>query len=133
MGILEPTLGLASRPGEDVDEEAEAEDDKRANLMGKDACLTPEFRDSMKLYLATSSSSPWPIIEREQIDAFKKNGGDIKSEGKEGKKEKPSRDPPTRKELDAYTQSSWDSVLHFLVGSGKFTFVCFIYRILEHC
>jgi len=47
----------------------------------------------------------------------KKNGGDIKSEGKEGKKEKPSRDPPTRKELDAYTQSSWDSVLHFLVGS----------------
>mmetsp|Transcript_38732 Transcript_38732/g.69833 ORF Transcript_38732/g.69833 Transcript_38732/m.69833 type:complete len:597 (-) Transcript_38732:131-1921(-) len=109
MGILEPTLGLASRPGEDVDEEEEAGGDKRAKLMGKDACLTPEFMDSMKLYLSTSSSSPWPIISRDEIIAFKKIGAESK--------EKPSRDPPTRKELDAYTQSSWDSVLHFLVGS----------------
>eukprot|EP00571_Detonula_confervacea_P010967 CAMPEP_0172303888 /NCGR_PEP_ID=MMETSP1058-20130122/5397_1 /TAXON_ID=83371 /ORGANISM="Detonula confervacea, Strain CCMP 353" /LENGTH=601 /DNA_ID=CAMNT_0013014925 /DNA_START=134 /DNA_END=1939 /DNA_ORIENTATION=+ len=117
MDILEPTLGLASRRGEDVEEEEENGDDKRKKLMGKDACLTPEFRDSMKLYLSTSSSSPWPTITRDQIDAFKNNGVDSKTDGKEGEKEKPSRDPPTRQELEAYTQSSWDSVLHFLVGS----------------
>lgn len=117
MDILEPTLGLASRRGEDVEEEEQNGDDKRKKLMGKDACLTPEFRDSMKLYLSTSSSSPWPTITQEQIDAFKKNGADSKTDGKGGEKEKPSRDPPTRQELEAYTQSSWDSVLHFLVGS----------------
>ncbi|KAL7542215.1 hypothetical protein ACHAXR_011772, partial [Thalassiosira sp. AJA248-18] len=115
MGILEPTLGLASRPGEDVEEEEEDGENKWAKLMGKDACLTPEFRESMKVYLSTSSSSPWPIITREQIDAYKKNGGD----GKGSEKEKPSRDPPTRQELESYTQSSWDSVLHFLVGSDE--------------
>lgn len=120
MGILEPTLGLATRPGDDADDDEAGggDGDKKEKLMGKDACLTPEFRDSMKLYLATSSSSPWPIITRDQIDLFKRNGGgSSKSDGKDGKKEKPSRDPPTRQELDAYTQSSWDSVLHFLVGS----------------
>lgn len=117
MGMLEPNLGLATRPGEDVEDEDEDGEEKRKRLMAKDATLTPEFRESMKLYLGTSSSSPWPTISREELDAFRKNGGgmDSKAEGKE--KEKPSRDPPTREELEAYTQSSWDSVLHFLVGS----------------
>ena len=123
MGILEPTLGLAGRPGDDDEEEEEGDDDnKRKKLMGKDACLTPEFRDSLKLYLSTSSSSPWPIITRDQIDEYKAtNDGTASksSDGKGGEKEKPSRDPPSLQELEAYTQSSWDSVLHFLVGSDE--------------
>lgn len=119
MGILEP-LGLANRPGEgddyDVDETNDTE--KRSKLMAKVACLTPEFKEAMRLHLSTMSSSPWPTISQDQIEEFHKNGGDSKSEGKEGEKEKqPSRDPPALHELELYTQSSWDSVLHFLVGS----------------
>ncbi|KAL9180956.1 hypothetical protein ACHAXT_009761 [Thalassiosira profunda] len=120
MGILEPTLGLAARPGEDVEgETAEDGGDKRAKLMEKDARLTPEFREAMKLFLSTSSSSPWPIIAREQIEAFAKNGGDEADRRDAEKVQQPSRIPPTRQELEAYTQSSWDSVLHFLVGSDE--------------
>jgi len=115
MGILEPTLGLARRPGDDADGEKEAEGDRRAKLMAKEACLTPEFRESMKLHLSTASSSPWTVISREQVAAYNNSKG----EGKEGEKEKPSRNPPTREELHAHTQSSWDSVLHFLVGSDE--------------
>ena len=37
--------------------------------MEKDARLTPEFGTSIRLYLYTSFSSPWPIITREQIEA----------------------------------------------------------------
>lgn len=80
--------------------------------MEKDARLTTEFAESMRLYLSTSSSSPWPIITREQIDA---HHGATTTASDAG--QKPSREPPTRRELEAYTQSSWDSVLHFLVGS----------------
>jgi len=119
MGILEPTLGLATRPGEENSNSTAAEDDddgdagdKRARLMGKDAVLTQEFCLAMKLYLSTSSSSPWPMISQDQLLAYKKAEAESKVEP-----EKPSRDPPTRAELDVYTQSSWDSVLHFLVGS----------------
>jgi hypothetical protein len=125
MGILEPHLGLACRRrfgGENNIDEGDEEDvvDQGSNshgrltkFMGKDAQLTPEFRDSMKLYLSTSSSSPWPIITREQIIAASTR---VESDHNT-EKEKPSRDPPTCRELEAYTQSSWDSVLHFLVGS----------------
>ena len=113
-GMLEPTLGLARRAGEgggmdDVDDVDGG--DRREKLMEKDAKLTPEFGESMRLYLSTSSSSPWPIITREQIDAHAKNAASAGDGGK------PSREPPTRRELEAYTQSVWDSVLHFLVGS----------------
>lgn len=136
MGMLEPTLGLAGRGEETALGEGDENNDisgdavdKRTKLMAKDAVLTPEFRESMKLYLSTSSSSPWPVITTEQIDAFKKQesgggAGDSSKSGVDGtnkeggvEKEKHSRDPPSRQELEAYTQSSWDSVLHFLVGS----------------
>uniref|UniRef100_A0A7S1VYL6 General transcription factor IIH subunit 4 n=1 Tax=Skeletonema marinoi TaxID=267567 RepID=A0A7S1VYL6_9STRA len=116
MGILEP-LGLANRPGQgndDIDDEAN-DSEKRAKLMAKIACLTPEFKGAMKLHLSTMSSSPWPTISREQIEEFKKSGVGAKSDG--GEKE--SRDPPAPYELELYTQSSWDSVLHFLVGSDE--------------
>ena len=116
MGILEP-LGLANRPGrenDDVDDEAN-DSEKRAKLMATIACLTPEFKGAMKLHLSTMSSSPWPIISEEQIEEFKKSGGDAKTDV--GEKE--SRDPPSQYELESYTQSSWDSVLHFLVGSDE--------------
>jgi len=115
MGILEP-LGLANRPGEGNEVNDEARDsEKRAKLMAKFACLTPEFKEAMRLHLSTMSSSPWPTITKEQIDEFKRNVGDAKNDGKEVEKE--SRDPPFHSELELYTQSSWDSVLHFLVGS----------------
>lgn len=135
MGMLDQNLGLASRRrrrdrsagGDDDDDDVEDDDVEDGNdnggsrrltkLMEKDAQLTPEFRDSMKLYLSTSSSSPWPIITREQIIAATSNSKLNEESGGVKEKEKPSRDPPTRQELDAYTQSSWDSVLHFLVGS----------------
>lgn len=116
MGILEP-LGLANRPGQgndDLDDEAN-DSEKRAKLMAKIACLTPEFKGAMRLHLSTMSSSPWPTISKEQIEEFKKSRGDAKSDG--GEKE--SRDPPAPYELELYTQSSWDSVLHFLVGSDE--------------
>ena len=123
MGILEP-LGLVNRPGEDdVDGNNGNDEDKRTKLMGKDAVLTPEFRDSLKLYLSTSSSSPWPIIACDQIEEYKKNEKGLVASSKSAldgsEKDKPSRDPPSRQELEAYTQSSWDSVLHFLVGSDE--------------
>ena len=108
MGIIEPTLGLAARPGEADGEDAD--DAARGEAMlAKDAVLTPEFNGAMKLYLITSSSSPWPTVTDEQIALYKKTG-----EQEDGK---PSRDPPSRRELEAHTQSQWDSVLHFLVGS----------------
>lgn len=118
MGILEP-LGLVSRPEEDSDEEEEADGDRGVKLMGKEACLTPEFRESMEMYLSTSSSSPWTIISKDQIAAFKQHEAESKGDGKGGEKEKPSRDPPTPQELHAHTQSAWDSILHFLVGSDE--------------
>ncbi len=133
MGMLEPNLGLAGRRrfgGENINEGEEEDVDRDGSsshgwlkkLMGKDAQLTPEFRDSMKLYLSTSSSSPWPIITREQIIATsistsKTNERNSGVSDRNTEKEKPSRDPPTCQELEAYTQSSWESVLHFLVGS----------------
>ena len=119
MGILEP-LGLATRPGEGTDVmDDEANDaDKKAKLMGKIACLTPEFKEAMKVHLSTMSSSPWPSITKEQIDEFKKSGDVNKSDGKDADN-KESRDPPSPHELEMYTQSSWDSVLHFLVGSEE--------------
>lgn len=116
MGILMP-LGLSSRPGEENDDiDDEGNEAKRTKLMEKDACLTESFKTAMAAYLITSCSSPWPLITREQIEEYKKNG-DAKQDGK--KETKPSRDPPTLKELESYTQSSWDSVLHFLVGSDE--------------
>ena len=114
MGILEP-LGLA-KGNDDVDDEAN-DSEKRTKLMAKIACLTPEFKEAMRLHLSTMSSSPWPTITKEQIDECRKSGGGDKSDGKEGEKE--SRDPPDPYELELYTQSSWDSVLHFLVGSDE--------------
>ncbi|EED95856.1 transcription factor of TFIIH family, partial [Thalassiosira pseudonana CCMP1335] len=77
MGILQP-LGLATR-------------------FGEDEVLAPEFKAALTAYLATASSSPWPIITQDHIDEFSMDGGD----------------------LETYTQSSWDSVLHFLVGSDE--------------
>lgn len=134
MGMVEPQLGLAGRRRlvgntADNDEEEDEDDDdgdgsRLTKLMGKDVQLTPEFLDSMKLYLSTSSSSPWPIITREQIiaAAAKKNeGGDTIGDQTTEIEHKPSRDPPIRQELEKYTQSSWDSVLHFLVGSDDTT------------
>ena len=109
MGIIEPTLGLATRPGEAAEEDAD-DASKRETMFAKDAVLTPEFNKAMRLYLITSSSSPWPIVTNEQIAIYKKTG-----EQEDGK---PSRDPPSRRELEAHTQSQWDSVLHFLVGSN---------------
>lgn len=109
MGIIEPTLGLATRPGEAAELEEADDTAKREKMLAKDAVLTPEFNEAMKLYLITSSSSPWPTVTNEQIALYKKTG-----EQEDGK---PSRDPPSRRELEAHTQSQWDSVLHFLVGS----------------
>ncbi|KAL3776387.1 hypothetical protein ACHAW5_011053 [Stephanodiscus triporus] len=131
MGILEPTLGLARRrlgieggmgmPGTDDDDDDEGGgEDWMRRLMEKDACLTPEFGASIRIYLSTSSSSPWPIITTEQIDAHRAgNSARPSSYSSTGDNDggKPSREPPTRRELEEYTQSSWDSVLHFLVGS----------------
>ena len=116
MGILMP-LGLATRPGDEPDDiDDERSEAKRAKLMEKDACLTEEFKSAMTAYLITSCSSPWPLITPEQVEEYKKNG----QEKQDGEKEaKPSRDPPTLKELKSYTQQSWDSVLHFLVGSDE--------------
>mmetsp|Transcript_9685 Transcript_9685/g.20623 ORF Transcript_9685/g.20623 Transcript_9685/m.20623 type:complete len:747 (-) Transcript_9685:160-2400(-) len=134
MGIIEP-LGLVSlldRPLEfmgdddDVDddmisemataEERDAQRERRNKLLQKDAVLTVEFKEAMTKFLNTAASTPWPVISREQIDGYNKEVG---AGGKEG--EKPSRNPPTRLELERYTQSCWDSVLHFLVGSDDST------------
>ena len=118
MSIIE-SLGLGTHPGElegddnDVDED---ENERRKKLLERDAVLTPEFKAAMTQCLATASSSPWPMISKELIEEHKRSGGD-NAASHDGEKEKPSRDPPTRQELEAFTQSSWDSVLHFLVGS----------------
>ena len=130
MGILNP-LGLASSRDSDDNllgvEEGDHDDEggnneaKRNKLMEKDACLTQEFKVAMSAYLITSCSSPWPLITRPQIEEYKRqNTGSEHSKKEDGEKEsKPSRDPPSLKELETYTQSSWDSVLHFLVGSDE--------------
>ncbi|KAL7460968.1 hypothetical protein ACHAXS_001405, partial [Conticribra weissflogii] len=133
MGIIE-TLGLVSlldRPrdviSEDDDdddmisdmataEERDAQRQRRNKLLQRDAILTAEFKEAMTKYLNTAASTPWPVISREQIESYNK---EIAAGGKAG--EKPSRDPPTRLELERYTQSCWDSVLHFLVGSEDST------------
>jgi len=111
---------------ESEEEDGDAVEGKLAKLLTMDVTLTVEFGTSMKIYLSTSSSTPWPIITPEQIDAYNNgnkrttniNVGNGDTEGGGGgAAEKPSRNPPTYNELESYTQSSWDSVLHFLVGS----------------
>jgi len=111
---------------ESEEEDGDAVEGKLAKLLTMDVTLTVEFGTSMKIYLSTSSSTPWPIITPEQIDAYNNGNkrttninvgsGDTEGGGG-GAAEKPSRNPPTYNELESYTQSSWDSVLHFLVGS----------------
>ncbi|KAL7544561.1 hypothetical protein ACHAWF_007936, partial [Thalassiosira exigua] len=127
MGMLMPTLGLAGRDGDDdgaadsLDLDGGDEDDgaeRTRKLMAKDATLTPEFAEAMKSYLSTASSSPWPIITQDQIDEHKRSSSAAAGGAKDGgKEERPSRDPPSRSVLDEYARASWDSVLHFLVGS----------------
>ena len=97
MGILSP-IGLATRLGEEGEDiNDEGNEAKKAKLMEKDATLTAELKEAMSLYLITSFSSPWPLITCEHIDEFKKHGLD-KQDGE--KESKPSRGPPTKKELE---------------------------------
>jgi transcription initiation factor TFIIH subunit 4 len=127
--VRKKTKMMTAMTKESEENGAAAIEGKYAKLLTMDVTLTVEFCTSMKIYLSTSSSTPWPIITLDQIDSYNSNkrtttststnivgSGDAVGEGGGGV-EKPSRNPPTYNELESYTQSSWDSVLHFLVGS----------------
>ncbi len=93
--------------------------------------LTKEYYRAIKDALSSLSPSPYKAItvtDYEQLVAKEKelelenNNNNNKSIGNDQgyKNNKPSRYPnkiPTPTELETYTQTRWDSVLHYLVGT----------------
>jgi len=74
--------------------------------------LTPEFFKGLKDSLHSIDASPWTPLTREQMQYLEK----------EANKEKTGRERirfPTKtpEDLERYTQTQWDAVLHYLVGT----------------
>jgi transcription initiation factor TFIIH subunit 4 len=67
--------------------------------------LSSEFYKSLQDRLISLDSCPWVPITRAQIQALEIESG------------VPSKEEVTPEDLERYTQSQWDAVLHFLVGS----------------
>ncbi len=76
--------------------------------------LTKQYNNAIQASLTSLASSPYhaiTIAEYEQLCAKEK------LQVNEGKAAKYPNTIPTPKELETYTQTRWDSVLHFLVGT----------------
>lgn len=79
----------------------------------KSVQIKSQFFHGVKLSLTSLNSNPWAEISpAEQKSHYRARLEKHKETGK-----KLPSPPPTLAELEMYTQSRWDSVLHYLVGS----------------
>jgi transcription initiation factor TFIIH subunit 4 len=91
---------------------------KKDNSENKDGAanlvqLTPEFFQGLKDSLHSLDSSPWNPLTDKQMELIEEEA--IKTAGK------PNIKFPrmSNEDLERYTQSQWDAVLHYLVGTGN--------------
>jgi hypothetical protein len=83
------------------------------NTANKSVRVKPQFYLGVKQSLTSLNSTPWvEIPPLEQTSHYKARLERHKETGK-----KLPAPPPTMAELEMYTQTRWDSVLHYLVGS----------------
>jgi transcription initiation factor TFIIH subunit 4 len=76
----------------------------------EEVTLTPEFFKGLKAGLSSLDASPWNALTRTQMDFIEQEA--IKVTGKPVKF--PAMSP---EDLERYTQTQWDAVLHYLVGT----------------
>lgn len=86
--------------------EKDGEEDEDAKNSNKTVTLTDEFSKGLQETLLSPDSSPWKALSTEDIREIEKANG-----------EKPQ--DVTYEDLERYTQTQWDAVLHFLVGTPK--------------
>ncbi len=72
------------------------------DVKGDNVTLTPQFALGVRGALCDAESSPWSCLTRVQMEAL---------ENQDTAKQ------VTPEDLERYTQSQWDAVLHFLVGT----------------
>lgn len=75
--------------------------------------MTPEFQNGLQESLAQLDASPWTALTQAQLQALQKEAN------KQQQNNKGTANPVivTPEDLERYTQSQWDAVLHFLVGT----------------
>ena len=74
--------------------------------------LTPEFFKGLKDSLHSMDASPWIALKPDQIEHLEKEANKENTTGKTIKF--PAMTP---EDLERYTQTQWDAVLHYLVGT----------------
>ena len=77
--------------------------------------LTTEFHSSIQKALTSFTSSPWPEVTPTMYQTILMKQRSEKKSSEKIVEEK----QPTLEQLEAYTQSRWDAVLHFLVGDSS--------------
>ncbi|VEU41948.1 unnamed protein product [Pseudo-nitzschia multistriata] len=78
--------------------------------------LTPEFFKSLKDSLQSLDASPWCALTEEEMKFLENEANKDETSGR------PVRFPAmTPEDLERYTQSQWDAVLHYLVGTPNMT------------
>ena len=82
------------------------EEDNNNNNNNKMVTLTPEFAKGLQETLLTPDASPWKALTPVQIRAMEQEAGEAPKD-------------ISFEDLERYTQSQWDAVLHFLVGTPK--------------
>ena len=91
--------------------------------------MTDEFRVGFTASICRMHVSPWQPIPKDQLEAWervsatKQKVSNISSGNNKRKQPSPSVADPmgtvTPEDLERYTQTVWDSVLHFLVGTER--------------
>ena len=85
--------------------------------------LTPEFRVGFTASLCRMHVSPWQPIAKDQLQAWERISALKQLSSGSNKRKQPHLSTPdpmgavTPEDLERYTQTVWDSVLHFLVGT----------------
>ena len=80
--------------------------------------LTPEFFKGLKAALHSLDASPWNALTQTQMDYIEVEANKHQEIAAKGKPFKPIRFPTlTPEDLERYTQTQWDAVLHYLVGT----------------
>ena len=88
-------------------QEGEEEGDGSSNNNNKKSdmvTLAPEFAKGLQETLLSPDSSPWKALTTENTRALEKEANE------------PAKDV-TYEDLERYTQTQWDAVLHYLVGT----------------
>ena len=94
------------------DDDNDAGHDNNNNGNRKDIALTPEFDKGLKDSLLHLDASPWNALTVEQMQYLEQEATKVSGGGK------PVTFPAmTPDDLERYTQTQWDAVLHYLVGT----------------